>query len=141
MTGYSTGLGTDYDYATIKYTPSGEEQWVARYNGPVNGGDVAYGVAVDSFGNVYVTGESSGVGTGFDYATIKYNSSGQQKWVARYNGPVNGDDSAQGIAVDASGNVYVTGASRQSQFQYDWDFATIKYRSDRTPLPHPRPTP
>jgi len=41
---------------------------------------------VDKSGNVYVTGESLGNGTGYDYATIKYDSDGKQLWVTRYNG-------------------------------------------------------
>ena len=73
---------------------AGQEQWVARYNGPANGNDSASSIVVDSSGNVYVMGESLGLGTGLDYATIKYNSAGQQQWVARYNGPGNGDDYA-----------------------------------------------
>ncbi len=132
VTGYSLGSGTIFDYATIKYNASGAQQWVARYDGTGNGNDYAYAIAVDGSGNVYVTGRSTGSGNGFDYATIKYNSVGQQQWVVRYDGPVSSDDSAVAIAVDSSGNVYVTGGSAGMggvgciNFICD-DYATIKY--------------
>jgi uncharacterized delta-60 repeat protein len=121
----SGGQGANYDYLTIKYNSAGQEQWVARYDGPGNEGDDAYAIAIDSSGNVYVTGVSVGSGTDADYATIKYNSSGQQQWVARYNGPANGSDYGEAIAVDDSANVYVTGWSRGSGTNFD--YATIKY--------------
>jgi len=126
VTGSSYGAGFISDYATIKYDSAGQEQWVARYNGPGNGDDTAYALAVDSSGNVYVTGYSPGAGTGSDYATIKYDSSGQEQWVARYNGPAN-SDYATAIAVDGSGNVYVTGSSKGVGNASD--YATIKYNS------------
>src|SRR5437773_1323406 len=111
VTGGSHGSGTDLDYATIKYDSAGQEQFVARYNGPGNGWDRAAAIALDSSANVYATGQSLGSGTGFDYATVKYDSAGQEQWVARYNGPGNGEDDAVAIASDSSGNVYVTGQS------------------------------
>src|SRR6266853_4651107 len=100
------------------------QAWVARYNGPGNGYDRAKAIAVDSSGNVYVTGVTDGSGSP-DYATVKYNSAGQQQWVARYNGPDNRDDQANAMAIDPSGNVYVTGVSQTADSSSDW--ATIKY--------------
>jgi uncharacterized delta-60 repeat protein len=125
VTGYSLSSGTDYDYATIKYSAKGKQLWVKRYNGPGNGSDTARALAVDGSGNVYVTGESTGSGAGYDYATIKYTTNGKQLWAARYNGSGSSTDSAYAIAVDGSGNVYVTGDSLGSGSGYD--YATIKY--------------
>ena len=36
-----------------------KEQWVKQYNGPANGGDEAFSMAVDASGNVYVAGLSA----------------------------------------------------------------------------------
>ena len=133
VTGFSLGMGTGGDYATIKYDTNGTQLWIARYNGPLgNGGDGADAIAVDGSGNIYVTGYSPGSGTSYDYATIKYDTNGSQNWVARYNGPGNGDDWANAIAVDGSGNIYVTGESVGSGT--DYDYATIKYNSAGTEM-------
>jgi hypothetical protein len=115
--------GNDYDYATIKYNSSGDSLWVRRYNGPANNVDEAYSIAVDGSGNVYVTGFSEGSGTLSDYATIKYNSAGAQQWAVTYNGQSNSYDYSHSLALDATGNVYVTGYITGST----QDFATLKY--------------
>ncbi len=127
VTGKSKGIGTGFDYATIKYNSTGVQQWVARYNGLWNNSDIPTSIAVDGSGNVYVTGGSADTLTSIDYATVKYNSSGVQQWVIRYNGPGNGIDWANAISVDGSGNVYVTGSSTGTTTKRD--FATIKYNS------------
>jgi dienelactone hydrolase len=127
VTGRTWGSGTDYDYATVKYDSSGVEQWVVRYNGPGDSTDWAHGIALDNAGDVYVTGWSEGSGTGNDYATIKYDSSGVEQWVARYNGPGDYWDGALAIALDNAGYVYITGSSFGSDFHND--YATIKYDS------------
>jgi hypothetical protein len=135
VTGGSQGSGTGQDYATIKYNASGVEQWVSRYNGNgLAGFDVASTIYVDDDGNVYVTGESQGIGTGRDYATVKYNASGTEMWVARYNGFGNYIDSAVDMAVDDSGNVYVAGYSSGPNGNFVTDYATIKYNSSGTEL-------
>jgi hypothetical protein len=69
---YVTGASIGYDYVTIKYSPDGDTTWVRRYNGPGNHEDHAEAIAVDGSGNVYVTGRSRGIGTDYDYTTIKY---------------------------------------------------------------------
>jgi uncharacterized delta-60 repeat protein len=132
---------SDSEYATVKYDSAGQQQWVARYSGPGNLDDQAHAIAVDNSGNVYVTGESVGLGTDYDYATIKYDSSGQEEWVARYNGPANYYDVATAIAVDSSQNVYVTGSSANIGSSTDLDYATIKYVQSPAPSPTPTATP
>src|SRR6516165_2480766 len=103
VTGYSGGSDSGNDFATIKYNSAGQEQWVARYNGPSNADDYGNAIAIDGSGDVYVTGSSVDSVNGFDYATVKYDNSGQQQWVARYNGPGNEDDEPYAMAVDSSG--------------------------------------
>jgi hypothetical protein len=129
VTGQSHGVGNVDDYATVKYDGNnGNELWVARYDGPENDDDWGEAIALDSSGNVYVTGGSYSSGTDADYATVKYDTNGNELWVARYNGPANSSDSPLGplaIALDNIGNVYVTGESYGSGT--DYDYATIKY--------------
>lgn len=124
VTGASTGIGTDNDFATLKYSPTGQQLWVSRYNGPGNYIDIAFSIKLDSLLNVYVSGSRDN-GSNSDFATIKYNNSGQQQWLAIYSGPSNGRDVAQSMTVDSSGNVYVTGDSYGGVTSYD--YATIKY--------------
>jgi len=126
VAGYSFGSVTSDDYATVKYNASGIQQWVARYNGPDNFNDQVIALAVDAAGNVYVTGYS-GVASKFaDYTTIKYNASGVEQWVARYDNGPQSYDQATAISVDATGNVYVTGFSYSSSI-FSSDYVTIKY--------------
>jgi uncharacterized delta-60 repeat protein len=130
ISGYSYGNGTADDYTTVKYDSSGNQQWVARYNSPGNYIDYVSDTTVDSSGNVYVTGIAYMNGRNYDYATVKYNSAGVEQWAETYNGPGNARDYAEAIAVDISGDVYVTGWSFGGETAWDWDCTTIKYDGD-----------
>jgi hypothetical protein len=125
VTGYSGQMVGYTDFATIKYDSSGNPLWIARYDGPAHLDDQAWSIAVDDLGYVYVTGWSNIGPYNSDYTTVRYDSLGNQVWVASYNGPGNGFDKAWSIALDASGCVYVTGESNTSGI--DYDYATIKY--------------
>jgi len=111
---YVTG-GSSGDYCTIKYDTDGNELWVAR----CTGAGTAYALVIDDSGNIHITGT--------DYITVKYDSDGIEQWVASYSVPGSLADSARDLAVDASGNVYVTGESAD-------DYCTIKYDANGTEL-------
>jgi len=125
------GGSTANDYLTVKYNSSGIQQWAVTYNGPPGYGDYIYALAIDISGNVYVTGTSNGgyPSPNDDYTTIKYNSSGVQQWLVRYNGIANDRDNALAICLDASGNIYVTGWSYVTTAAGMTDYATVKYNS------------
>jgi hypothetical protein len=128
--GVSSGICCDY--ATIKYSGDGVPLWTRRYNGPGNSEDQAGAIAVDSSGNVFVTGHSARSDGFSSFATIAYSNAGVPLWTSRYNGPANGNDSASGIALDARGNVFISGLSWNGS---NYDFVTIKYSSS---VPPPR---
>ena len=110
-----------------KYDNNGAEIWTRTYNGVANGVDMGSGIAVDISGNVYVTGSEEIAGHSYNIWTRKYNSNGAEIWTRTYNGAANSTDSGIGIAVDDSGNVYVTGTEEVTGQSYNiW---TRKYDS------------
>ena len=117
------------DITTIRYSSTGQELWVKSYNGPANKNDYAEAMTTDANGNVYVTGYSESGPEDEDIITIKYDRDGNLIWVARYNGPALKNDRAAAIAVDGSGNVYVTGEQDGDVFNNLTDIITIKYNS------------
>jgi len=118
VTGNSTESVNGYDFSTIKYCPDGEILWQSFYHNGLN--DIAYSIELDCLGNVYVSGQSDGDGTGDDFATVCYDFLGNQKWVKRYDYSGQFGDFAQDLKIDKNGNVFVTGTS-------DRDILTIKY--------------
>jgi hypothetical protein len=129
----SSTIKGDFGYQTIKLDAGGNEAWEANYEGPWRD-NTAHGITVDGQGNTYVTGDSRSSATGDDFATVKYDSSGHQVWVARYNGPANGEDLALGIGLDAKGNIYVCGPSSRDSISGKRDYATVKYDTDGNQL-------
>jgi hypothetical protein len=109
VTGQTDKIGAGTNYMTIKYDDEGNTIWATSYDGPSHLDDIPTAIKVDANGNVYVTGKSASSSNGFDFLTVKYNSSGVQQWASRLNSSINADDIANDLAVDANGNVYVCG--------------------------------
>ena len=112
------------DVFIAKYNAAGAVQWVEQAGG--GGYDVGHDITSDASGNVYVTGFFTDTAT-FDTITLtsagaysdvfiaKYNALGVVQWAKKAGGGTSGDSAyAYGVGVDASGNVYITGAFTDS---------------------------
>jgi hypothetical protein len=114
------------DAFIAKLNPSGSALVFSTYLGGKDD-DRGTGIAVDSSGNSYVTGhtQSSNFPTsspiqpnlgGFGDAFVaKLNATGSALTYSTYLGG-NSDDQGNGIAVDSSGNAYVTGSTSSMDF-------------------------
>ncbi len=60
------------DVLILKYNSALTLQWFKTYNSPANSEDNSFDLILDNSGNIYVTGLSEGIGTQYDYLTIKY---------------------------------------------------------------------
>lgn len=130
------------DFITIKYDSGGNQQWLARYREPGKKSVYPVGIVLDDAGNVCVTGwvETPGKeARGYDDSptplmveiiTIKYDSKGKEKWVAKYEGAKHRDGYVGGLDVDRARNVYVIGSVEHPQIRH-LDFGVIvKYDSN-----------
>lgn len=117
--------GTAFDMATVKYDFSGAMLWEKSYSTGA-GTCVGKQIKMDAAGNVVVTGSAAN-GIDLDIYTAKYNgATGAIIWGKTYNGAY--DDEPNGLIIDATGDVYITG--------YTWtlsgtnDFYTARYNGD-----------
>ncbi|HRJ86738.1 MAG TPA: T9SS type A sorting domain-containing protein [Ignavibacteria bacterium] len=113
------------DAALIKYNSAGTQQWLRTINGQGNSHDAANDLILDAAGNIFLTGQSTGLSTGYNYLTARYSPTGTQVWLQTYLGPGNEHDYANAIAPGTNGVVYVTGYSEGSGTGKD--LATVKY--------------
>ncbi len=102
------------DVVLTKFDSSGSQQWQRQF-GASNTFNEGYGVALDTDGNVYITGSTNGVvgadpsAGGTDCFIAKYDSSGNQLWMHQFGST--GSDFSSGIAVDNTGTAFVTGTT------------------------------
>jgi hypothetical protein len=111
------------DIFVAKLDSAGNWLWARTVGG--NGFEEAYGIALDSQGDAYVVGSYASAsltfgtstvthqgGSGSDIFVAKIDSNGTWVWAAGAGG--SGADSAAGVAVNGSGEVFVAGNFRSS---------------------------
>ncbi len=121
------GGGGYSDAFVAKLNPSGSALVYSTYLGG-NNYDQGVGIAVDASGNAYVTGytistdfptmnpvQPTYAGGQSDAFVAKLNASGSALVYSTYLGG-SGDDDGLGIAVDSSGNAYITGQTSSDDF-------------------------
>ena len=100
--------------------------------------DEGNSVAVDSSGNIFVTGytggDLGGINAGkFDVFLTKYHSDGTQAWTKQWG--TTDFDEGESVAVDSSGNIFVTGYTKKDLGGTNAggkDIFLTKYHSDGT---------
>jgi len=107
VAGYSNGFSSSVDAIIAKFDKNGNPLmtiiWDKGYN------DAAYGITLDSLGNIYITGNYDASGSGnYDIFIAKFDSNGNSLDNITLGGPNN--DDAYDIEVDNSGNIYIAGS-------------------------------
>lgn len=116
VTGFTLASDFSYDALTVKYDTSGTVQWAKTHDAAYI--DRGFAITVDGSGNVYVSGDTAyqtpEYGMVYKYLTLKYAPNGTLLWSRTYDGM-----GAKGVAVDASGGVYVGGEGGIPLIKYD----------------------
>jgi len=110
-------LGGSADVFVTKFSPGGAVVYSTYLGGPCE--DYGRAIAVDADGNAYVTGEVNGGGTCVatpGALVAKLDPDGGLVYASRLGGSLVDSSYGTGIAVDAAGHAYVTGAALTSDF-------------------------
>jgi len=131
IAGYTVEYGTDRNFALQKINAGGITQWVRTINGTSSFSvDDAYGVAVDASGNIFVGGYVKNSNVSNDYLIAKYNQNGDSLWTKTYD-YISSSDKAVALALDAAGNVYLTGRSDSDPtLNSNDDALTVKWNTN-----------
>jgi hypothetical protein len=119
VTGFGSHADRMFEWWTMKFDSLGTRAWAAQYHNPntvYDDDDVAFALAVARNGDIYGAGfdyyETDANYEGYNFAVVRYNSSGsRQNWRSLNVAAEDGDDYAFSICLDDSTNqnVYVTG--------------------------------
>ena len=114
--------GGPQNIGIVKYDTSGTLQWKKGLSS--DNPDVGTGIALDSSGNIYITGSTNISGT-YDFQIAKYSNSGTLLWQRGLGSGSGRADRGAAISVDSSGNVYVNGYCEDALITQEFLFAKL----------------
>ena len=110
--GYIQDAVGDANIWVRKYDSAGAEQFTVTFDPSGGFDDRAYGIAIDSAGNILVTGDAAVGAAESDIWVAKLDTAGAETWSVTVAGPDSGADVGNAIAVDSADNVIVGGYLR-----------------------------
>ena len=128
---FACGLGHDGSSQTglvAKYNSSGTLQWHKHIKDSTYTINNASGIGTDSSGNIYVAGHANIPNEGNTIYAIKLNSSGAIQWSRTVDHVANRTEEVVGLAVNDSGDMYITGSSYVNNASYT-DGIIVKFNS------------
>ncbi len=114
-------LGGNWDTYITKVNSGGDLQWMSYIGG--SGAEFGYGIATDPTGNIFAIGVTNSTDFAgrinesfgsYDAFVFKVTPNGILQWMRHLGGA--GDEQADGVAVDALGNVLITGETNSTAF-------------------------
>ncbi len=84
-------------------------------------------LAIDSQGNIVITGESDATTYNYNVLVIKLDSSGALQWSRMFNGPFDDTDQGLSVAVDSTGNYVVVGATASFSLSTSMDIWVMRF--------------
>ncbi|HSA32165.1 MAG TPA: SBBP repeat-containing protein [bacterium] len=116
----SAGTGDNADIFLTKWNPDGTKAWTKQWGTKYNS-EVGNAVAVDASGNIFVAGNTSGLGGldgnsslggSTDIFLTKWNADGTKAWTKQWGTDVN--EWGSSVSVDNTGNIFVVGFTQGS---------------------------
>lgn len=114
------------DATLARFSSSGTQQWLKRYDGAAHGDDQIAMIAKGPGGTIYGVGRTERANGKTDLLVVKWGADGSRKWARTYDGTVHKDDWGEALGVDKYGTVTVAGTSSGTHYA---DYVVVRWSS------------
>ncbi|MFM1998585.1 MAG: hypothetical protein RL204_532 [Bacteroidota bacterium] len=109
VAGYSVAKDADRNLCLVKMNSAGDTLWSRSITGTLYGSDEEANKLFVTSNSVIISGYVKNSGTGSEVLVAKYDLNGNLLWSSQYNSAFNESERSADMAVDATGNIYITG--------------------------------